>query len=146
MMITGLRTKRKAKYPPGTVRSLYELCMSYPLYQIALRIHIDMCKNRIGGIRLVGAVYMPATGNSNFMPVFRAPFGNQQIIPIILFINMRCFGIASTGTIPYTFRFGQLLTGHRIYLTQLNAVVRIADQIAFPSFEIKRRIDATLLN
>src|SRR5699024_12692143 len=94
-MVAALRTESETHHPPRTVRSLYQVGMAGSLYRAVLCILVDVGQDGIGGVLFVRAVYIAATGYCHFVPVFRAAFGNQQVIPDVFLENVRSFGLTS---------------------------------------------------
>ena len=79
------------------------------------------------------------------MPVFRATFRNQQVVPAVFLVDVRSFGMSSARTVPDAFGFCQLLSGPGIYLAKPDAGIGIAHQVAFAVLEVEGGIDAALL-
>ena len=88
--------------------------MAGSLYRAVLCILVDVGQDGIGGVLFVRAVYIAATGYCHFVAVFRAAFGNQQIVPAILLVDMRSFRVASSRTVPDALGFTELFAGFRV--------------------------------
>ena len=74
--------------------------MAGSLYRAVLCILVDVGQDGVGGIAFVWAVYGLAAGNRYLVTVFGAAFGNQQIVPAILLVDMRSFRVCLLYTSP----------------------------------------------
>ena len=99
----------------------------------------------IGGILFVRAVYIAATGYCHFVAVFRAAFGNQQIIPAVFLVNMRPFRVPSARAVPDAFGLVELFAGFGVDFAQIDTYARIADEVTLAVFKIEGRVYTALL-
>lgn len=140
-----MRTESETHHPPRTVRGLYQVGMAGSLYRAVLCILVDVGQDGIGGVFFVRAVYIAATGYCHFVPVFRAAFGNQQIIPAVFLVNVRPFRVPSTRTVPDAFGLVELFAGFGVDFAQIDTYARIADKVTLVVFKIEGRVYAALL-
>ena len=144
-MVAALRTESETHHPPRTVRGLYQVGMAGSLYRAVLCILVDVGQDGIGGILFVRAVYIAATGYCHFVAVFRAAFGNQQIIPSVFLVNMRPFRVPSARAVPDAFGLVELFAGFGVDFAQIDTYARIADEVTLAVFKIEGRVYTALL-
>ena len=118
--------------------------MSCSLDRAVLGDPLEIGKDRIVGIGLVGTVDVTAAGYRDAVAVLRAAFRDHQVIPAVLFVDMRGFGIAASVALPQQAALGQLLARLYVYLTEIDAVAGIADHIGLALLEIQGRINTAL--
>ena len=132
-------------HPPRAVRSLYQVAMSGALNLQRLSQPATVGQNRILGITLVGTINISASGDGEMMRQFGATLRDQEIVISILFIYMWAFGIASAITLPEFLARRELFARLRVDFAEPDGIARIAHHVALSVFEIKRRVDALLL-
>lgn len=116
------------------------------LYRAVLCILVDVGQDGIGGVLFVRLrVYIAATGYCHFAAVFRAAFGNQQIIPAVFLVNMRSFRVPSARAVPDAFGLVELFAGFGVDFAQIDTYARIADEVTLAVFKIEGRVYTALL-
>ena len=141
-----LGAEGQADQPPTAVGRFHQVGVPGALDGVALRVHIDVRQDGVGGIAGVRPVDVPASCDGHLVSVFRSAFRDEQVVPAVFLIDVRPFGIAPSGAGPDASRFGQLAAGQRVYLAQVDAVVRVAHQVALAILKVERGVDASLLN
>ena len=140
MICTSEIAISQENHPPLTVVGLHQITMSCSLYLTILSCQRTMRQDRIIGIGLVWAINILASCNSQPMCHLRTSFRNQQVIPTIFLIQMRTFGVSSARALPKCLTLRELLSCFGIDFTKHDGIIWIAYHIAFPVFEIERRV------
>ncbi len=99
----------------------------------------------LAGFSSYGPVYIAATGYCHFVPVFRAAFGNQQVIPAVFLVNVRPFRVPSARAVPDAFGLVELFAGFGVDFAQIDTYARIADEVTLAVFKIEGRVYTALL-
>ena len=121
--------------------------MTGSLDGIVLGLLLEMCQNRVVWSRFIRTVDKTAACYRHPMSELGAAFGNEQIVPSVLLIYMRCLRIASACSVPYHSRLRQLFACVRIDLAHDYSVVAGTAVPAFPIFiPEKRRVDSGHVN
>ena len=88
--------------------------MAETLYRTILHLHVEMRKDRVGRIRLVGAKQTFAAEDVHVMAMLCAALCQHQIVVAIFLVDVRPFGISASKT------YAQMM-----YLTKLLACLYI---------------------
>ena len=143
-VVRGVVAEGQAHQPPGAFGVLYQVGVSGPLDGIALGVLVDVGQDGVGGIAEVRPVDVFAASDGHFVPVFRAAFRDEQVVPAVFLVDVRPFGIASACACPDAFRFGQLFTRLGVDFAEEDAVAGVAHHVAFAPFKVERGVDAAL--
>ena len=123
--------------------SLDDVCMSCSLYRIGLSRLLAMGYDRVVRSGGVWTVCIAAACDGHSMGIFSTAFRDHEVVPSVLLVDMRSFGISSACSVPYDLRLCELFSCIRIDLAEHYIVVCRAAEIAFSVFiPEKVRIDS----
>ena len=131
-------------YPPRAIRSLHKVAVSCALHLECLPPLTAVGEDGIVGVGLVGAFDVAAAGDGERVGQFGAPFGDEQVVVAILFIDMRPFGVASAHARPEEDALCELFACVGVDLAEPDAVVGVAHHVAASVLPIERGVDAPL--